>query len=224
MRVAARHNSKGTPFIARAYKTEHARFAACKPKSSMRWFLALTAAVAGERLAELAWSRAHERRMARRGGAVVREPWYAAMVAVHAGTLVAAPVEAWLRGAPPPLLLRALGLGGLAAATALRIWTLRTLGDSWSTRVTRFAGGGRRIVTDGPYRFIRHPNYVAVILELAALPLAGGAVVTALVATALNALVLSRRIPLEERELAADPSWRAAMLPRPRLVPRLGGA
>ena len=190
----------------------------------MRWFLALTAAVAAERLAELAWSRLHERRMARRGGAVVREPAYAAMVAVHAGTLIAAPIEAWLRGGPSSPTLRALsyaGMGGLAAATALRIWTLRTLGDSWSTRVTRFAGGGRRVVTDGPYRYIRHPNYVAVIIELASLPLVGGAVVTALAASALNALVLSRRIPFEERELGADPAWRAAMLPRPRFLPRL---
>jgi len=191
----------------------------------MRWFLGLTAAIAGERLAELAWSRHHERAMARRGGAVVREPWYAAMVALHAGTLVAAPIEAALRaraGARPSPTVRALGVAGLAAATALRIWTLRTLGDSWSTRVTRFCGGGRRVVTGGPYRFIRHPNYLAVILELASLPLIGGAVVTALVASAVNALVLSRRIPLEERELAVDPAWRAAMLPRPRLVPRFG--
>ncbi|MGZ3443860.1 MAG: isoprenylcysteine carboxylmethyltransferase family protein [Polyangia bacterium] len=194
----------------------------------MRWFLTLCGAVAAERIAELAWSRTHERRMAERGGVVVREPWYAAMVALHAGTLVAAPIEAWLRRrAPLPRVLRTgaavVGLAGLGAATALRIWTLRTLGDSWSTRVTRFAGAGRHVVTDGPYRYIRHPNYLAVILELAALPLAGGAVVTALAASALNALVLWRRIPLEERELGADPTWRAAMLPRPRLVPRLGG-
>jgi methyltransferase len=117
--------------------------------------------------------------------------------------------------------MRTLGLAGLATATALRIWTLRTLGDSWSTRVTRFVGGGRRVVTDGPYRYIRHPNYLAVILELAALPMAGGAVVTAIAASLVNALVLSRRIPLEERELAADPAWRAAMLPLPRLLPRV---
>jgi methyltransferase len=197
----------------------------------MRWFLTLCGAVAGGRLAELAWSRAHERRMAARGGAVVREPWYAAMVALHAGTLIGAPLEVALAAraarrrarpaTPPPRLLRTVGLVGVGAATLLRIWTLRTLGDSWSTRVTRFAGGGRRVVTGGPYRYIRHPNYLAVILELASLPLAGGAIVTALGATALNALVLSRRIPLEERELAADPAWRATMLSRPRLLPRL---
>jgi methyltransferase len=200
---------------------------ALQSMSPMRWFLALTAAVAAERLVELAWSRSHERRMARRGGAVVGEPAYAAMVAVHAGTLVAAPLEAWRRGGPSSATLQALsyaGVAGLAAATALRIWTLRTLGDSWSTRVTRFSGGGRRVVSDGPYRFIRHPNYLAVILELASLPLAGGAWMTALAASALNGLVLSRRIPLEERELAADPSWRATMLPRPRFLPRLSRA
>ncbi|MDB4964785.1 MAG: rane protein [Myxococcales bacterium] len=156
--------------------------------------------------------------MAARGGQVVREPLYQAMVALHAGMLVAAPLEALLRPRGPRL-LRAAGVVGLGAATALRIWTLRTLGDSWSTRVTRFAGGGRRVVTDGPYRFIRHPNYLAVILELAALPLAGGAVYTAALATLLNALVLARRIPVEERELSADPRWRAAMLHKPRLVP-----
>lgn len=186
----------------------------------MRWFLALTAVVAVERVAELAWSRAHERRMSRRGGSVVAEPWYGVMVAVHAGTLVAAPIEAWLRDGTAPTAMRVIGLCGLGAATALRIWTLRTLGDSWSTRVTRFAGPGRRIVTDGPYRWLRHPNYLAVILELASLPLAGGAWITALAATSLNALVLSRRIPFEERELAADPAWRAAMQSRPRLLPR----
>jgi len=169
--------------------------------------------------------------MARRGGEVMREPWYAAMVAVHAGTLVAAPIEAALRRTPPSRLMRNLfamvGLGGLAAATALRVWTLRTLGENWSTRVTRFTGDGgdggdgRRVVTGGPYRYLRHPNYLAVIVELAALPLAGGAWRTALVASALDALVLSRRIPMEERELLRDPSWRAAMLERPRLWPRL---
>jgi methyltransferase len=176
-----------------------------------------------ERVTEIARSRAHDQRMARRGGEVVREPWYAVMAALHAGTLVAAPLEAtWrARRRPPSRLLQAVGLVGIAASTALRTWVQRTLGDSWSTRVTRFADGGRRVATDGPYRWVRHPNYVAVIIELAALPLAGGALLTALAASTVNALVLARRIPLEERELARDPAWRRAMLPRPRLIPRL---
>lgn len=189
----------------------------------MRWYLALTAAVAAERLAELAWSRAHERRLGARGGAVVRERAYPAMVALHAGTLVAAPLESWLRRRRrrPARALVAVGLGGLAAASALRGWTLATLGERWSTHITRYAPGGRHVVTRGPYRYIRHPNYLAVVLELAALPLAGGAWLTAIAASAVDALLLSRRIPAEERELATDPIWRAVMLHRPRLVPRL---
>lgn len=187
----------------------------------MRSFFALVGAVALERLAELRWSRAHERRLAGRGGELVREPWYVVMVALHAGALVAAPLEVWALHRRASRLGRGLALGALAAATALRIWTLRTLGDSWSTRVTRFAGGGRRVATGGPYRFVRHPNYLAVIVELAALPLAGGAVFTAIAASALNALVLARRIPVEERELAADPRWQAMVATRPRLIPRL---
>lgn len=189
----------------------------------MRWYLALVGAVAIGRIGELAWSRRHERALARRGGELVREPAYVAMVAVHAGTLVAAPAEAWLRRRSRPR-RRAVALVAviaLGAATALRVWTLRTLGESWSTRVTRFRDGGRRVVGEGPYRWIRHPNYAAVIVELAALPLAGGAWLTALVATALDAIVLARRIAVEERELARDPVWRATMARKPRFVPRL---
>ena len=187
----------------------------------MRWFFGLTGVVALGRLAELVWSRRHERALARRGAELVREPAYAAMVAVHAGTLVAAPIESWLRRRRRHRLVGAIALAALGGATALRIWTLRTLGESWSTRVTRFRRGGRRVVTDGPYRFIRHPNYAAVIVELLALPLAGGAWTTALVASALDAMVLARRIAVEERELAADPEWRATMAHKPRFVPRL---
>jgi methyltransferase len=189
----------------------------------MRWFFVLTSTVAVERLAELVWSRAHERRLAAQGGTVVHERSYPAMVALHAGTLVAAPLESWLRRRrrPPARVQVVLGLGGLAIATALRAWTLATLGERWTTHVTRFAPGGRRVVTRGPYRYIRHPNYLAVILELASLPLAGGAWLTALAASAVDAVLLARRIPAEERELATDPIWRAVMLHRPRFVPRL---
>lgn len=184
-------------------------------------FLNLCLLVAAERVAELFYSRAHERRMGRRGGEVVREPAYGAMVALHAGTLVLAPVEAALRRRPSRL-LQSLALVGLGAATALRISALRALGDSWSTRVTRFPDGERAVVTRGPYRHVRHPNYAAVILELACLPLVGGAWLTALAASAVNAAVLARRIPLEERELARDPRWRAHFSSLPRFVPRVG--
>jgi methyltransferase len=184
------------------------------------WFWGLCGAIAVERAAELWWSRAHVHRQARRGGHVVREPLYAAMVALHGAVLVAAPLESRWRRARLRL-PQAVALGALAGASALRGWVLATLGDAWSTRVTRFDGGGRRVVSAGPYRYVRHPNYLAVIVEMAALPLAGGAWTTALVASLTNGWILSRRIVLEERLLMRDRRWRARMLDKPRLLPRV---
>jgi methyltransferase len=148
------------------------------------------------------------------------------MAALHSGVLIAAPLESWLvyrhgQRARPSRRVRQLAAAALAAATALRAWTLGTLGGAWSVRVLEFPDGGRPVVTRGPYRHIRHPNYVAVIVELAALPLVGGAYVTAAAATLANAALLARRIPLEERALAADATWREQMAGKPRFVPRL---
>jgi methyltransferase len=145
---------------------------------------------------------------------------FALMAVLHGSVLIAAPLECWLRASPPPRWLTVSALVLLSGATALRIWTLRTLGSAWSVRVTRYPDGDRPVVTSGPYRLIRHPNYVAVIIELFALPLVGGAWITALAASTLNAFVLARRIRLEERELGRSDAWRRAMMPKPRFVPR----
>ena len=74
-------------------------------------------------------------------------------------------------------------------------------------------------MSDGPFRFVRHPNYVAVFVELAALPLVHGAWLTALAGSALHVLILRRRIALEEKVLLADAGYRAAMGPKPRFIP-----
>jgi methyltransferase len=184
-------------------------------------FPALCAAVALARVLELRASRRHVRRLTARGGRVVDEPAFAAMVAVHAATLTAAPIEAQLRARRPHPAVAATALAALGAAAALRVWTLRTLGDAWSVRVLRFVDLRRPIVVGGPYRYLRHPNYLAVIIELVALPLVGGAWRTALAATVANALVLARRIAVEERELFDDARYRAAFAARPRLLPRV---
>jgi methyltransferase len=182
-------------------------------------FAGLCATVAAERLFELRWSRRHRRRIEARGGEVVREPAFAAMAMLHGAVLVAAPIECWLRPRLPPAGLSLAASVTLAAATGLRVWTLRTLGDAWNVRVTRYPDGARPVVTIGPYRWLRHPNYLAVILELAALPLVGGAWITAVAGSLANAAILSARIPLEERELGRDPRWRRAMAHKPRLWP-----
>ncbi len=87
----------------------------------------------------------------------------------------------------------------LLAAQALRWWCIRTLGPQWNTRI--IVVPGLALVGGGPYRFFRHPNYVAVVVEGVALPLVHSAWITALVFTVLNAVLLTVRIRVEDRAL-----------------------
>src|SRR5690349_18087899 len=123
------------------------------------------------------------------------------MVALHLGLLVGAVAEVWYGDRP---FLPALGWPMLAvvlAAQGLRWWCITTLGHHWNTRVVVIPDAVR--VTGGPYRFVPHPNYVAVVVEGIALPLVHTAWVTALVFTVLNALLLRTRIGVENAALAA---------------------
>lgn len=166
-------------------------------------FLALIAVVALERLAELLVSARHVRRAKADGGVERGFGHYPAMVVLHAGLLVGAVVEVSVVDRPflPWLGWPALALVGLAQA--LRWWCITTLGPSWSTRVVVVPG--MPIVRSGPYRWLRHPNYVAVVVEGVALPLVHTAWLTALLFTLANAVLLRTRIRCEEaalRELA----------------------
>jgi len=170
------------------------------PGGTRAAFLVLVALVALQRLAELALARANVRRMKARGGREVAASHYPFMVALHAAFLVAAPAEVVFLQRP---FVPALALGSVAlllAAEALRVWMLRTLGDRWSTRVVVVPG--EPPVTAGPYRVLRHPNYLVVAIELLALPLVHTAYLTAIVFTVLNAILMAVRIPAEERALA----------------------
>jgi methyltransferase len=92
-------------------------------------------------------------------------------------------------------------LAVVAGTQALRWWCVHTLGPQWNTRIVVVPK--LALVARGPYRLLRHPNYVAVVLEVAALPLVHTAWVTAIVFSVLDAMVLSIRIPAEQRALAA---------------------
>ncbi|MGX9789680.1 isoprenylcysteine carboxyl methyltransferase family protein [Mycobacterium sp. MMS18-G62] len=166
----------------------------------MVWYALLIAAVAVERVAELvvsqrnlAWSRA-------RGGVEFGVGHYPAMVILHSGLLAGCLLEAVLLHRP---FVPALGWPMFAvvlAAQALRWWCIATLGHQWNTRVVVIPGAPR--VSGGPYRFVPHPNYVAVVLEGVALPLVHTAWITALVFTVLNAALLRARITVEKTALA----------------------
>ncbi len=105
----------------------------------------------------------------------------------------------------------------LAATMGLRYWAISSLGDRWTTRV--FVVPGEPPVAKGPYRWLRHPNYLAVIVEVAALPLVHTAWWTAVAFSAGNLLVLRTRIRVEEEALESHSEYREVLGDRPRLVP-----
>jgi methyltransferase len=175
------------------------------------WYAVLLAAVGAQRLHELSVSRAHEREVP---GTRAAARTYPIMVAAHAALMTVPLLEVWGHPRRRP---RWGWAAVLAGAIALRIWTIRTLGSSWNARAS--VPPGLEPVTSGPYRLIRHPNYVAVIAEYAAIPLVAGAWKSAVVLSALNAAVLYDRIAAEERLLDASTAYRTAFAGRPRFIP-----
>jgi methyltransferase len=105
----------------------------------------------------------------------------------------------WLLGRPWITAVATAACVTLAAALALRWWTLRTLGDRWTTRI--MVVPREALVTSGPYRFLRHPNYLVVVLEIAAIPMLHCAWLTAAVFSLANLALLRLRIATEERAL-----------------------
>ncbi|MEJ5946837.1 isoprenylcysteine carboxylmethyltransferase family protein [Pseudokineococcus basanitobsidens] len=164
-------------------------------------YVVLVVLVGVERLVELAISRRNLAWALRRGGFETGRGHFPVMVALHTGLLLACVVEVLVADRPFVPLLGWTALVLLVLTEATRGWVVATLGRQWNTRVV-VVPGMRRVVR-GPYRWLRHPNYVVVAVEGVALPLVHTAWVTALVFTVLNAaLLLLVRIPAEERALA----------------------
>ena len=162
---------------------------------------AMFVVVAVQRLAELKVAQRNARWARSRGGREFGRAHYPWLVAMHTLWLVAWVAEALLRG---PALAPAwpLWLGLFVGAQGLRYWAIASLGRLWNTRI--LVVPDEELVRAGPYRFLRHPNYLAVVLELAVVPLLFGAWLTAMITTVVNLAFLSLiRIPEEERALAA---------------------
>lgn len=167
------------------------------------WFTVLIALVGLERVAELVISTRNAAWSLAQGGREYGTGHYPPMVVLHTGLLAGALVEVWLAQRP---FVPGLGWPMLAVvvlAQGLRWWCIGTLGRRWNTRIIIVPG--LPVVAGGPYRWLRHPNYVAVVLEGVALPLVGTAWISAVVFTGLNAILLTVRIRAENRALALLP-------------------
>ena len=182
------------------------------------WYPLLLALVGVQRLRELRLSRRRERDLAT--GRQAAAATYPLMVVLHVALFAAPLLEAaTLRRRPRAPLL---WVGVLGGATALRWWSIRSLGAAWNVRAV--VPSDLRPVTGGPYCLIRHPNYLAVALEFLALPMAGGARLSALVLSALNGVVLWDRIRQEEELLRRVSGYEETFGRRARLIPGIFSA
>ena len=160
--------------------------------SLCHWLVLL---VAAQRLAEVAWARRNERRLLGAGAIEVGASHYPLFFALHGSWLGAL----WLLAPPDALVIWPL-LVLFALLQVARLWVIASLGRYWTTRIITVPGAP--LVRRGPYRWIKHPNYLVVLAEIAVLPLAFGAWEIALIFSALNALLLYHRIRVEEAALA----------------------
>jgi methyltransferase len=180
-------------------------------------YLAVVAAVALLRLAELVISVRHRRALAAAGAAAIHEPHFKWMALLHTAILAGAAIEVVALHRPfiPALALPALLL--LVAATWTRWWVIQTLGGHWNVGVMDSTRQG--VVDIGPYRWVRHPNYTAVFVELLALPLVHTAWITAVLGGIAHVFVLRARVATEDRVLLANADYAARMGAKPRFFP-----
>jgi methyltransferase len=162
------------------------------------WGAALLGFLTLQRIAELWWARQNERRLLAAGGVEYGRSHLLLIVFLHAAWMIGMWVLAYDRPIEPLFFVIVVIL------QIARFWVLATLGRRWTIRIIVVLG--EKLVARGPYRWLRHPNYTVVTGEIAAVPLALGLPLYALVFSILNAAVLAVRIPAENAALAASAS------------------
>jgi methyltransferase len=182
-------------------------------------YICLLVLVGIERLVEVAISRRNQSKLIEQGVQKIREPHFPWLVLFHAMVLVAAGAEVLFLHRPLiPALAIAMG-AVFILSNALRYWVIHLLAGLWNVQI--MDSGRIGIVTSGPYRWVRHPNYVGVVLEVFSLPMIHTAWITAVVGTLGYFEILRRRITFEDRVLMANPAYREAMGDKPKFFPRL---
>ena len=188
--------------------------------TSFGFYLTVIAAIGADRILELFIARRNANRAFAAGAIEVGQAHYPLMVAFHVAFLAACIIERSLRRHGPPPSIAWLAIVLELCAQMLRYWAIIALGARWNTRIV--VRPELDPVTSGPYRLMRHPNYVAVAIEMVAVPAIGGAWFTAIVFSIGNALMMMVRIPAEERAMGLRYAGSFGKLPR--FIPRIGHA
>jgi methyltransferase len=182
-------------------------------------FISLLVLVGIERLAELGISRRNQRQLEKLGVQKVPEPHFRWMVLLHGSVLVCAGAEVLFLQRPFIPALAVIMTVLFVLSNVLRWWVIHTLAGLWNVEVMDSARV--KVVSQGPYRWVRHPNYVGVVAEVFSLPMIHTAWITAVAGTLGYLLVLKGRLKLEDRALLANPAYRQTMGGKPRFFPRV---
>ncbi|HLY28824.1 MAG TPA: isoprenylcysteine carboxylmethyltransferase family protein [Aggregatilineales bacterium] len=187
--------------------------------SSLILYAIFLLAVSAGRLIEMAIGRRHQRILITHGARNISDPVFPWIVILHVGILLGSFLEAWLLKRPFVPVLALPMIVFFMLANALRWWVIATMAEHWNVRVMDSLDLG--VVSHGPFRFIRHPNYLALFVELLAIPLIHTAYLTAILGTLAHLWILRSRIATEESVLLANHDYLATMGAKPRFVPRL---
>lgn len=179
-----------------------------------RGYLVLLGVLGAQRLLEVGVSARNLRRST--PGTIASARTFPLMVAANTA-LFAVPAVTRFGKSKPPRVVQKLAAGGLVAAIALRVWVIAILGREWNVQAK--VPETMTPVLHGPYKWIRHPNYVAVALEFATVPLLAGGYLESVLLSGANAAVLLPRIRDEEKLLEPIPAYRVAFASTPRFVP-----
>jgi methyltransferase len=184
---------------------------------SAQFYTLAIVAIGCERLVELAISRRNAKWARARGAVEYGQGHLRWMKLLHTAFLLGCVLEVWLasRLFVPWLCWSCAAL--VLASQGLRYWTIATLGRRWNIAVLVLPDVPAE--AKGPFRFVRHPNYLAVIVEGVAIPLAHSAFITAAVFSVLNAYLLRVRIRCEEQALARHSDYEARLGARRRFLP-----
>jgi methyltransferase len=169
-----------------------------------------------QRIAELRIANKNEKWMKANGGFEVGSEHYKYIVLVHVLFFLSLIFEvSYFNKVISPLWI--VFILFFALAQALRVWSLLSLGRFWNTKIIIMPNVN--IISTGPYKFIRHPNYLVVVIELLVIPLIYNAYWTAIIFTILNMFALSIRIPIEENALIRETNYKAVFHQRARFAP-----
>ena len=183
-------------------------------------FIGIVVAVILQRLLEVRLSDRHKAEILKRGGQEHGDNLLGAVKVLQVSWWVAMIVEVWYLGRPFIPVLAVIALTATMTGQVLRYLSMQALEWRWTLPIMTVPG--MPVVESGLYRYLRHPNWLGVILEIAFLPLIHSAYLTGIAFSLANAWLMSRRIQTEEQALSENTNYAAAFANKPRFIPIIG--